>query len=72
MVEEEEGAYGVRNGKIELVQLIVHAGEVNRARYSPANPNLIATRSPSDKLYVFDKVWRSARSTHTSARGEAV
>ena len=53
--EEEEGAYGAYTGKIEIVQQIPHLGEVNRARYSPSNPNLIATKSPSKQVYLFDK-----------------
>jgi len=31
-----------------------HDGEVNRARYMPQNPLLIATKSPSSDVFVFD------------------
>ena len=32
----------------------IHDGEVNRARYCPHNPNLIATKSPNAEVYLFD------------------
>lgn len=31
-----------------------HEGEVNRARYMPQNPNLLATKSPSSEVFIFD------------------
>lgn len=31
-----------------------HDGEVNRARYMPQNPQLIATKSPSSDVFLFD------------------
>jgi hypothetical protein len=42
------------SAKIEITQKINHEGEVNRARYNPKNPYLIATKSPSADVYVFD------------------
>jgi histone-binding protein RBBP4 len=36
------------------VQQINHDGEVNRARYMPQNPFLIATKTVSAEVYVFD------------------
>ena len=41
------GGFGGSAGKIEIIQKIVHKGEVNRARYCPQNPNLIATKTNS-------------------------
>ncbi|KAG7698653.1 hypothetical protein KL930_001431 [Ogataea haglerorum] len=41
--------------KISLVQKIPHRGEINRARYMPQNPDLIATISNNGDLYVFDR-----------------
>ena len=41
------GGFGGSAGKIEITQKIVHKGEVNRARYCPQNPNLIATKTNS-------------------------
>ncbi len=37
-----------------MTHKINHDGEVNRARYMPQNPYLIATKSPSADVYVFD------------------
>lgn len=41
-------------GKIEIVQKINHEGEVNRARYMPQNANVIATKTPSNDVLIFD------------------
>lgn len=41
-------------GKIEIIQKINHEGEVNRARYMPQNPNVIATKTPSSDVLIFD------------------
>src|SRR5690554_6868091 len=49
------GGYGAVSGKIEIIQTINHEGEVNRARFCPQNPNLIATKTPSKDVYVFDR-----------------
>ena len=40
--------------KVEIETKINHAGEVNRARYMPQNPNIIATKTISSEVYVFD------------------
>eukprot|EP01135_Chromosphaera_perkinsii_P001969 Nk52_evm16s215 gene=Nk52_evmTU16s215 len=55
--DEEKGEYGGftnSKGKVEIVQRIAHDGEVNRAKYMPQNPCLIATKSPSEEVYIFD------------------
>jgi histone-binding protein RBBP4 len=41
-------------GKVNILQSINHDGEVNRARYMPQNPFLIATKTVSAEVYVFD------------------
>ena len=41
-------------GKIQVVQQINHEGEVNRARYMPQNSFMIATKTISAEVYVFD------------------
>lgn len=57
----ELGGYGGFNdAHIHITQKIVHEGEVNRARYQFENPNIIATKSRSGEVYVFD------RTTHES------
>jgi histone-binding protein RBBP4 len=50
----EAGGFGGTSSKIEVTQKINHEGEVNRARYMPQNPYLIATKSISSETYVFD------------------
>ena len=41
-------------GKIHVIQQINHEGEVNRARYMPQNSFMIATKTISAEVYVFD------------------
>lgn len=50
----EFGGYGYVSGKIEIDVRINHSGEVNKARYCPQHPYVIATKSPCSKVYVFD------------------
>lgn len=40
---------------VKIVQRIPHDGEVNRARYHNENTNIIATKSRSGEVYVFDR-----------------
>jgi len=42
------------SGKIEIEIKINHEGEVNRARYMPQNPCIIATKTPTSEVLVFD------------------
>lgn len=53
---QQMGGFGTANNyaKIEVVQRINHDGEVNRARYCPQKPNLIATKTVHGPVYVFD------------------
>ena len=53
----EVGGWGVggKSGKVEVVQRIPHPSEVNRARYLPHNPDIIATRGVEADLYIFDR-----------------
>lgn len=48
------GGFGATPEKIRIVTKIAHDGEVNKARYMPQNPSLIATKSPTANVYVFD------------------
>ena len=50
----EFGGFGSVSGKIEIEIKINHEGEVNRARYMPQNPTVIATKTPSSDVLVFD------------------
>ena len=50
----EFGGFGSVNGKIEIEIKINHEGEVNRARFMPQNPCIIATKTPTSDVLVFD------------------
>ena len=50
----EVGGYGAGAGKVQVTHLINHDGEVNRARYCPHNPFVIATKTVSADVYLFD------------------
>jgi histone-binding protein RBBP4 len=55
--ESDTGETGYGNGplsRIEIRQKINHDGEVNRARYWPKNPFIVATKSPSSLVYLYD------------------
>jgi len=51
----ESGGFGGVTGKLEIVQKINHPKEVNRARYCPQNPDLIATKTPTNDVLLFDR-----------------
>jgi histone-binding protein RBBP4 len=50
----EFGGFGSVSGKIEIEIRINHEGEVNRARYMPQNQCIIATKTPSSDVLIFD------------------
>jgi histone-binding protein RBBP4 len=50
----EYGGFGSVAGKIEIEIKLNHKGEVNRARYMPQNSFIIATKTPSAEVFVFD------------------
>ncbi|KAJ7070670.1 WD40-repeat-containing domain protein [Mycena amicta] len=41
--------------RIQVIQKINHDGEVNRARYMPQNPDLLATKAVTGEVLVFDR-----------------
>lgn len=51
---KEEDEYGRLKERVTITQKIAHNGEVNRARCMPQNSHLIATKSPSCDVCVFD------------------
>ena len=66
--KEEIGGYGggktqppisIRELAWDIVQRIDHPGEVNKARYMPQNPNLIATMCVDGRVLVFDRTKHS-------------
>eukprot|EP01136_Pigoraptor_vietnamica_P017407 Opistho-1_new@62512 len=50
----EHGGFGGASGRIKIKIRINHDGEVNRARYMPQNHSIIATKTPSSVVNVFD------------------
>ncbi|XP_065906777.1 histone-binding protein RBBP4-like [Dysidea avara] len=50
----EYGGFGSVAGRIEIDIKINHEGEVNRARFMPQSPFIIATKTPSSDVLVFD------------------
>ncbi|PRP85285.1 WD-40 repeat-containing protein [Planoprotostelium fungivorum] len=50
----ETGGFGAGGDRVEVIHRIPHAGEVNRARYMPQNSGLIATKTVTSDVYVFD------------------
>jgi histone-binding protein RBBP4 len=63
----EIGGYGktsdVAAVRCNIVQKIDHPGEVNKARYQPQNPDLIATLCVDGKILVFDRTKHSSQPT---------
>ena len=45
MYHIELGSHTLTGPRIQITQRINHDGEVNRARYMPQNPDLIATKA---------------------------
>ncbi|OXB65511.1 hypothetical protein ASZ78_008542 [Callipepla squamata] len=60
----EFGGFGSVTGKIETEIKINHEGEVNRARYMPQNPCIIATKTPSADVLVFDYTKHPSKPGH--------
>ena len=51
----ELGSHTKSPARVRVVHTINHDGEINRARYMPQNPNLIATKTVKGDVYVFDR-----------------
>jgi histone-binding protein RBBP4 len=45
---------------MHIEQKIDHPGEVNKARYQPQNPNIIATMTIEGKVLIFDRTKHSS------------
>lgn len=53
---DEIGGYGGGpECRLQIDQKIVHEGEVNKARYQPQNPDLIATMCNNGDVMIFDR-----------------
>ena len=67
----EYGGFGLFNAKIDVELKINHEGEVNRARYMPQNSSLIATKSPSAEVLIFNHTKLAAQSKEILAAQSA-
>ncbi|WOO77619.1 Histone acetyltransferase type B subunit 2 [Vanrija pseudolonga] len=64
---QELGSHTKTSARIRVKQTINHKGEVNRARYMPQNPDLIATKTVDGPVFIFD---RTKHETKAPAGGE--
>jgi len=64
----EFGGFGSVSGKIEVEVEMNHEGEVNRARYMPQNPYLVATKTPSAEVLIFDYTKHPSAPTDTACK----
>ena len=68
---EEIGGYGgaaskkspVMEVKFNIAQKIDHPGEVNKARYQPQNPNIIATMCVDGRVMIWDRTKHPSQPT---------
>ncbi|KAJ7292935.1 hypothetical protein C8J57DRAFT_1017036, partial [Mycena rebaudengoi] len=59
--DDERGELGIPPApRIQIIQKINHAGEVNRARYMPQNSDLIATKAVTGEVLIFDRTKHSS------------
>lgn len=57
----ELGGHSAPNAaRVQVTQRINHDGEVNRARYMPQNPDLIATKTVTGEVLLFDRTKHSS------------
>lgn len=68
----EIGGYGGKSSsggapsiKFNVTQRIDHPGEVNKARYQPKNPDIIATLCVDGRVLIFDRTKHSLEPTGT-------
>jgi histone-binding protein RBBP4 len=64
----EYGGFGSVSGKIETDIKINHEGEVNRARYMPQSPYIIATKTPAADVLLFDYSKHPSRPDSTECK----
>lgn len=47
-------AIGQSNGNVEIEKRILHEGEVIKTKYMPQDPNIIATKTSSGEVHLFN------------------
>nr|GLL45582.1 WD-40 repeat-containing protein MSI1 [Ipomoea trifida] len=51
---DSKGDFSSSGGIVRIVQQMRHDGKVKRARYMPQNPSIIATKTISSQIFLFD------------------
>eukprot|EP00286_Rhodomonas_abbreviata_P007315 CAMPEP_0181341408 /NCGR_PEP_ID=MMETSP1101-20121128/30396_1 /TAXON_ID=46948 /ORGANISM="Rhodomonas abbreviata, Strain Caron Lab Isolate" /LENGTH=422 /DNA_ID=CAMNT_0023452687 /DNA_START=22 /DNA_END=1290 /DNA_ORIENTATION=+ len=59
--EDEDEEEKAQRARVKIVKRINHDGEVNRARYMPQRPTIVATKAPAADVYVFDCTTQPAK-----------
>ncbi|KAF2096149.1 WD40 repeat-like protein [Rhizodiscina lignyota] len=69
---DEIGGHGAeqRPFQFRAIQRINHPGEVNKARYMPQNPNIIASMCPDARVLVFDRTKHTLKPDNSNVRPE--
>lgn len=70
---EELGGHGANKEPItfSIDQRIVHPGEVNKARYQPQNPNIIATWANNNNVYIWDRTKHTSEPSSRDIKAQA-
>lgn len=68
----EIGAHTASEPRIKVIQSINHTGEVNRARYMPQNPDLIATKTVLGEVHVFDRTKHPSQPTNDICKPDII
>ncbi|PVU88332.1 hypothetical protein BB559_004871 [Furculomyces boomerangus] len=68
----ELGGYGAAECKVVVTQQINHDGEINRARYMPQNPDIIATKTVVENgaVYIFDRTKHPSKPSGSACKPE--
>jgi histone-binding protein RBBP4 len=53
--------------RVQVDQQIVHSGEVNKARYMPQSHNLVATKTISGEVHLWDMFKHPSKPVNNSA-----
>jgi WD40 repeat protein len=63
-IPTEIGAHTATEPRVQIIQSINHTGEVNRARYMPQKPDLIATKTVTGEVFIFDRTKHPSKPTN--------
>ena len=68
-----QGGVGIpKNERIQVELQINHQGEVNRARYMPQSHKIIATKTVSGEIHIFDYFKHGVSPTNDEVKPELV